>query len=113
SNSLKYRGEDNPVVKIGVLMKENSTVTIFVSDNGIGLKDADPQKVFGMFKRLGNEKPGIGLGLSTVKKIATIQEGEIWFGNQKDGGATFCLKLPLVNVNQLKTTDPEILVSRD
>lgn len=113
SNSLKYRGEDNPVVKVGVLMKENSTVTIFVSDNGIGLKDADPQKVFGMFKRLGNEKPGIGLGLSTVKKIATIHEGEIWFDNQKDGGATFFLKLPLVNVNQLKTTDPEILVSRD
>lgn len=73
---------------------------IEVKDSGAGI---DPSRQVDMFSLkvrstfgTDNEK-GIGLGLFLCKEYTTAQQGQIWFENNKEGGSSFYLELPLAN----------------
>ena len=62
------------------LGRKGDAVTITVSDTGIGLTPEEAGKLFNEFTRIKNEQTvkilGSGLGLSTVRKIANMYDGE-------------------------------------
>ena len=73
-------------------------VEVGVSDNGIGIAEADQARVFERFFRVdyGRSRAhgGTGLGLSIVKHIATAHGGTVTLWSRPGQGSTFTLTLP-------------------
>jgi PAS domain S-box-containing protein len=96
SNASKYSSKtENPRIEIGAVVKEGST-DFFVKDNGVGFSQDHVNKLFGIFQRLhSNEQfEGIGIGLSTVKRIVQRFGGKVWAEGELQHGATFWFSIP-------------------
>jgi signal transduction histidine kinase/DNA-binding NarL/FixJ family response regulator len=97
SNAIKY----SPIGgKITLLVNHDADNTIIrVSDEGAGLSPEDLGRLFGRFQRL-SAKPtagesSTGLGLSIVKRIVDMHDGEITADSSGPGqGSTFTIMLP-------------------
>ena len=89
-NALKYRGEKDPLVQIGV-EDSGDTWIIHIKDNGIGLDMRYADKVFQVFQRLHQHKTysGTGIGLSICKRIVEKMGGKIWVDSEPGQGSTF------------------------
>ncbi|HWI92379.1 MAG TPA: PAS domain S-box protein [Flavisolibacter sp.] len=94
SNALKFTDAASPKIKISSF-RENSHVKFAVSDNGIGIADADISKIFEIFRRLHTKKdyPGTGIGLAICKKIVDRHHGRIWPESVPGKGTTFYFTL--------------------
>ncbi|MEM6265518.1 MAG: ATP-binding protein, partial [Bacteroidota bacterium] len=97
SNSIKYRKSDViSAIKVGYHPKGKS-VTIFVKDNGIGIKPEYLDKIFEVFKRLHNKEDyeGSGIGLASCKRIVSNLGGRIWASSIEGEGSTFYVSFPV------------------
>lgn len=67
------------------------------ADNGIGIDDAQKAKIFKPFKRLHSKSDysGTGIGLALCKRITEIHNGFIDVKDNKKGGSTFTVYLPV------------------
>jgi two-component system sensor histidine kinase CiaH len=90
-NANKYSGKQ-AVIKCE-LFKKNNTITLLISDEGLGIPDEEKKKVFDKFYRVGNEQTrrtkGTGLGLFICKKIVQSHSGEISISDNIPQGSTF------------------------
>ncbi|MBC3765003.1 sensor histidine kinase [Neptunicella marina] len=69
------------------------TVLLSVTDNGPGI---DPHKVEHLFEPFYTTRSqGTGLGLAVVKAVAQSHKGSVEVANTPQGGACFCMKLPI------------------
>ena len=64
-----------------------------VKDNGIGIEEQYHEKIFKIFHSLKKSKSSSGIGLSIVKKIVNLHEGEIWLESEPSKGSTFFFTL--------------------
>jgi PAS domain S-box-containing protein len=98
SNAWKYTLPGGTVTLRAVLRGE--FIQLEVNDTGIGLSEADLERVFDRFYRVERSEvllaDGTGLGLSIVKMFVEMLGGEIWVQSEIDVGSTFCFTLPLV-----------------
>jgi len=80
------------------LEREDGHARITVADEGIGIPEADREKVFERFYRADNVRhvPGTGLGLSIVKYIIDAHQGTIRLDRSSGGGTAVEIKLPLI-----------------
>ena len=74
-------------------------VSLEITDNGVGLADADVKRAFtkgGILsaKPTGDEESS-GLGLWIVKKIIEEHGGQVWLESKLNVGSTFGFKLPV------------------
>jgi two-component system, sensor histidine kinase and response regulator len=95
SNAVKYNRDGGDVnVTLG---RKGDAVTITVKDTGIGLSEEEAGKLFNEFTRIKNEQTvkilGSGLGLSTVRKIANMYDGEAKVKSEPGVGSTFTVIL--------------------
>lgn len=95
SNAVKYNRDHGRVdIALRVLGDE---IRIQVEDTGIGMTQEESERLFSDFSRIKNEKTrhilGSGLGLSTLKKLATIYKGDVAVKSQPDVGSTFFVTL--------------------
>ena len=94
-NANKY-SPVKPLLKLSTFNKDNFII-FSVSDNGIGLTKEDQRKIFDKFYRVstGNlhDVKGFGLGLSYVKRIIELHQGEITMKSSKGEGTTINIKL--------------------
>lgn len=96
-NGIKYNDKEIVTVNVDFKSNENS-YQIEVSDNGIGMKSEDFDKIYESFKNLnikdryGNY--GTGMGLSSVKKIVDKLNGKINIDSELERGSKFKIKLP-------------------
>jgi len=67
-------------------------MVITIDDEGPGLPNNDPEKVFEPF--FTTREAGTGLGLANVKKIIDYHDGIIRATNRNDKGARFAIILP-------------------
>jgi len=74
-------------------------VALSVTDQGIGIADADLDRVFERFYRVDPARSratgGTGLGLAIVKHIATNHGGTVAVWSGVGSGSTFTIRLPL------------------
>jgi two-component system sensor histidine kinase/response regulator len=84
-NALKF-ARDNGEIKVAAIRRE-SGVAISVSDDGPGIADAEKLKVTERFYRVDASRgtPGVGLGLSLVKAVATLHRGSLDFTDNDPG----------------------------
>ena len=68
-------------------------VQLILEDNGPGFSEAYLSKVFQPFAT--TKANGTGLGLAIVQKVIVSHNGLITAANRPEGGAQFCLRLPL------------------
>jgi signal transduction histidine kinase len=68
---------------------------IWVEDDGMGIPDAERERIFDRGARLDTGKPGTGLGLAIVRDVAEIYGGAVKLGESEDlGGLLVRLILP-------------------
>lgn len=95
-NAVQY-GTEGTTITITVEEKE-STVSIDVKNEGIGISEEEKPYIFQRFFR-GEESEkkegGFGIGLYGAKKIITEHNGNISFTSDKGHGATFTVTLPV------------------
>ena len=95
SNAVKYN-RPNGRVDLTLGATENEIV-ITVADTGIGMTPEETAKLFKDFVRIKNDKTrnimGSGLGLSIVKKLATLYGGDVSVTSQPDVGSKFTVRL--------------------
>jgi PAS domain S-box-containing protein len=93
-NSLKYRSEQPPSVRISFEESEDY-LRFAVTDNGIGIAPEYHQKIFGPFKRLhGKDIEGTGIGLAICQRVVERYGGRIWVESQDGQGSKFIFTLP-------------------
>jgi two-component system sensor histidine kinase SenX3 len=85
-------------------------VEIAVTDQGIGIAEADLDRVFERFYRVDPARSratgGTGLGLAIVKHIATNHGGHVSVWSVVGSGSTFTVHLPLAGPPERATAGP-------
>lgn len=110
SNSLKYSKPDVTLtisLTGALLTKDEAAVykmldqtksyyKIKFSDNGIGIREEQIDRIFNIFQRLHGQKEyaGTGIGLSICKKIVQNHHGDITATSTEGAGTTFTIILP-------------------
>lgn len=87
-NAIKFNNKENGNVTINV-KDLKSFYKFTISDNGIGIEQRNFEKIFKIFQSLKKSEDSSGIGLSIVKKIVDIYNGEIWLESELNKGATF------------------------
>ncbi|WP_426237560.1 ATP-binding protein [Pararhizobium sp. DWP1-1-3] len=65
----------------------NDSITVTVSDTGVGLAEGTATKVFDAF--FTTKPDGIGMGLSICRSIVEAHGGRLWCSNNRDMGSSF------------------------
>jgi signal transduction histidine kinase/DNA-binding response OmpR family regulator len=100
SNAVKFTPEEG---RVRVEVKRTSTsVRVSVSDSGIGIKPEFLPFIFDRFRQADGSTTrvhgGLGLGLSIVKHLVQLHQGNVNVESQgQDKGTTFTLDLPLAS----------------
>ena len=93
-NAAKYGG-GSVFVTVDADPLDLEYCTIWVEDDGIGIPDAERDRIFDRGARLDTGKPGTGLGLAIVRDVAEIYSGDVALGESEDlGGLLVMLRLP-------------------
>lgn len=91
-NAIKFINKEKGFVKINV--EDVYTHYQFsIADNGMGIEKKFHNKIFKIFHALNKSKDSTGIGLSIVKKIIDLHEGEIWLESEPEKGTTFFFTL--------------------
>jgi two-component system sensor histidine kinase SenX3 len=100
-NAINYSPADTKVAVSTSIEKE--IMTISVADQGIGIPEAEVERIFERFYRVdparSRETGGTGLGLSIVKHIINKHGGEISVWSSENVGSTFSIRLPIQTQN--------------
>jgi signal transduction histidine kinase len=116
-NALKYSPVDAPIqVDVRILrsrprwipeerwvdVRGRDTATdvlcLSVADRGLGIDDAEKERVFSRFHQTGRSNGtrsrGVGLGLTICREIARAHDGAIWVDDNPGGGTIVHVVLP-------------------
>jgi signal transduction histidine kinase len=116
ANSLKYRSEEKPVIRVSSDQVDDPTgkkkdpdgpwVEILVKDNGIGFEEKYVDRIFQPFQRLHGrgQYEGTGIGLAVCRKIVERHGGTITAKSAPGRGATFIVTLPVKQVSKDQDT---------
>jgi CheY-like chemotaxis protein len=112
SNASKYSPDGG---EIGLRVEaEGETVTMSVTDKGIGISAQELERLFRPFSRVRSPKTadieGSGLGLYICDRIVRAHGGRLWAESQPGEGSTFSFTIPLFGVTA-QTRSPIILVA--
>jgi two-component system sensor histidine kinase SenX3 len=102
-NAVAYSPENTRVV-IATRRVDALQMEVSVTDQGIGIPDADLERIFERFYRVdparSRQTGGTGLGLAIVKHVATKHGGEVTVWSKEGSGSTFTLRLPLLDASE-------------
>ena len=93
-NADKYSPNEQPIRLVLQVTAEHALIQVI--DQGIGIPEADQERVFERFQRGSNapEKTGSGLGLSIVKLLVEAMDGTIALKSRPGEGSCFTIRLP-------------------
>jgi signal transduction histidine kinase len=97
-NAVKYSAQPG-VVELEVAAAGGRHAAFSVLDRGPGVPAAEARRIFEPFVRLGDEmtreRPGVGLGLALVSRIASAHGGTAACEARQGGGSRFTVVLPI------------------
>lgn len=99
-NAVKYSGKEKSIA-VDISTPSLDTVSLRVSDNGVGIPPKELKRIFKRFYRAPNsiagQVKGTGLGLFIVRSIARRHGGDAYAESQGEGlGSTFTMRLPRI-----------------
>jgi signal transduction histidine kinase len=97
-NAVTYSPEKSEIIVS--LRKIKNTVSIDITDHGVGIKTEDIPYIFDRFYRADNSRTkenekGYGIGLSIAKSVAEAHNGNVSVISKPGKGSTFTLSLPI------------------
>ncbi len=98
-NAIKYSEPSGEIkVKLQVIGKK---ISIWITDNGVGMTNSDMLRAFDKFYQSDSSRKSIGngLGLSLVKQIVALHQGNITLTSQLSKGTCFKVCLPITQEN--------------
>ena len=97
SNAMKFTPEGGRV-NMNVQKKENN-LEINITDSGVGIKASQLPYIFDRFYQADSSEnqpqPGTGIGLSLVKELVELHDGEIKVESELNKGTSFIITLPI------------------
>ena len=99
NNAVKFTSVGQIVVDVVKTIELNHTVELFfmVMDTGIGIASEDMDKLFKSFSQVDasitRRFGGSGLGLTIVKQLVELMDGEIHVESEKGKGSTFSFSI--------------------
>ncbi len=97
SNAVKYNLEGGDVFID--MYSYNQQMILKIKDTGIGIDSEDQKLLFMEFSRIKNAQTrdisGSGLGLSIVKKMVSLYNGQISLNSSPGEGSEFIISLPI------------------
>ncbi|PKH51537.1 histidine kinase [Tenacibaculum sp. Bg11-29] len=88
SNAIKFSDKEVGIIEVDY--SEKKTFHQFsIKDNGIGIEKKYHDKIFQVFHSLNKREDSTGIGLSIVRKIIDLNEGDIWLESEPNKGTTF------------------------
>lgn len=115
NNAIKFTPEGYVTLRVSSSTADNDQVRmrIEVQDSGIGISDADQEKLFDRFSQMTNgvqaHSGGSGLGLAIAQGLVRSMGGEINVYSREDEGTTFWfyLTLPVVEAASAGPVEPK------
>jgi len=93
-NACKFTA-DGGAISIRSYSNAPNSITVEMTDNGIGIEPEFLEKIFAAFEQLEMRREGLGLGLAISKAIVEMHGGSIRAQSEGQGkGATFAVTLP-------------------
>jgi len=96
--------------------EETTTITIKVEDTGIGLSEAECEKIFGEFAQAeqGHDRrfEGTGLGLTITRRLARVMGGDVAVTSKEGRGSCFSVTVALSARKQSAPRLPKTLQGR-
>ena len=93
-NALKYADKHPCIIAIRAEASTNE-IRVSITDNGIGISEANRKRVFDKFFRIPNgnlhDVKGYGLGLYYVKDMMAKHQGTVSLESKPGKGSTFTL----------------------
>ena len=87
--------EEGQRVVIESVSISDAMVKVSIEDNGKGIDAAVVEDIFKPF--FTTKGGGLGMGLSISHSIIESHGGNLWYEQPKEGGARFCVRLPITN----------------
>jgi signal transduction histidine kinase len=104
SNAVKFT--DKGSIRVRLFYPYENRWGIEVSDTGRGIPTTELPHIFDTFRQVEGTTTrvhgGFGLGLSIVKQLVGLMNGEIKVQSQLDVGTTFIITLPLVTAETVQ-----------
>lgn len=110
-NALKFSEPGTRVLITS--LKSDDFVRVSVTDEGIGLGNTLPEKLFTRFYQGEHNVSGSGIGLSYAKLLVESHGGNIGAYNNQQKGATFFYELPLLQGLNEQLTVPQTSLSEN
>ncbi|RMF91224.1 MAG: hypothetical protein D6733_01730 [Methanobacteriota archaeon] len=109
-NAIKFNKEGGRIDVKARYKKGDDSVTISVSDTGIGIPKDQLSRVFDRFYQVDGSASrkygGTGLGLAITKSIVEAHGGRIWVESEVGKGSTFYFTLPIKRKKKFIVTLP-------
>lgn len=107
SNAIKFTNTDD---KIEVsIYDRGDRILISVKDTGIGIPEDKQGKIFERFKQvdplLSRRSEGSGIGLSIVKSLVQMHDGNIFIKSNLGEGSEFIIELPVRIISENATSE--------
>lgn len=107
-NAVKYT-ESGGQISV-VITNDGFSANVCVKDNGLGIPADRINDVFGMFTQISSHSShnqgGLGIGLTLVKKLVALHEGEVFVESGGIGhGSAFTVSLPLLTTEPASLTE--------
>jgi signal transduction histidine kinase len=74
--------------------RDGDGVLILVDDEGPGVPADRREAIFDPFNKRADDGPGVGIGLTLVRRFAELHGGRAWVEPRAGGGASFRVRVP-------------------
>ncbi|MDW3115573.1 aerobic respiration two-component sensor histidine kinase ArcB, partial [Vibrio sp. 1727] len=109
SNAMKFTKEGGVVMTVSADVEEDfATIIMEVEDTGIGIPEAELDKIFAMYYQVKSGKDnlhavGTGIGLAVSKQLINMLDGDITVTSEEGFGSTFTVSIdvPIVELEEL------------
>ena len=116
SNALDYARDGRVILGCRRIRidSDQPLLRVEVWDNGVGIADADLNRIFDEFERLDNQsgdrEKGMGLGLAIARRISSILGHEISVRSRLGRGTVFSLQVPIGSPGEIQSVNQPLPV---
>lgn len=115
-NAVKFTLSGHVAISLKCTVQDQQTglFTLCVADTGIGMDEKSKTRVFDLFYQSDNagtrEQPGSGLGLSIVRQLVDLMDGDLNLHSDPGQGSSFRVQLRLPLVEKINFSIPQSLL---